>query len=417
MPKSSSEKRWTFIVNITYFSIIIGLIYLFFKYALMWLMPFVIGFILASAANPIVTRITDKVRINRKLCAFLVILLEYLLIGAFFWIVIAKVISSAQSVFTDLPVIFDNDIVPMWDKIYGSFIDTIQDWPPEVMQHVSSFTSGAFESLRELISGVSEHFLSFLADSTAQIPFLFLSVIFTVLASFFISMDYEKIKTFVKKILPHKVSDVISDTKLQLGRTLLNYAKAYGIIMLITFVELLIGLAILGVDNILGISAIIAVFDILPVLGTGGILIPWSLFQLITGNYFMGIGLLVLYLITVIVRNFIEPKIIGMHLGLHPLVTLIAIYVGYQILGVLGMIILPVCITILLALNNTGRLKIWPLTVMNDNSDKAKDEPTDTDANSESEDSEETDEHINNEVSEESVGKNSDNKKKKAKTV
>lgn len=362
MKNNLTEKRRSFIINITYFSIILLLVFVFFKYALVWLMPFVIGFILASIANPIVTRITDRTKINRKLCAFWVMLLEYIIIFVLFWLVMAKIISSAESVFSNLPMYFDENIVPIWENLTETFSDISKRWPPELAQHFSAFTSGGFESLREFISNISEHFITSVADMTSEIPFIFLSVIFTILSSFFISMDYDKIKEFVRKILPQKATDIISDTKLQLGKTLWGYAKAYGIIMLITFTELLIGLAVLDIENFLGIAAIIAVFDILPVLGTGGILIPWSIYNFVTADYFLGFGLLILYVVTLVVRNFIEPKIIGIHLGLHPLVTIIALYVGYRLSGVLGMLALPVAITIILALNDKGKLKVWPLT-------------------------------------------------------
>ncbi|MBQ7096845.1 MAG: sporulation integral membrane protein YtvI [Clostridia bacterium] len=352
------EKRRKFIVNVTYFALIVSLVFLFFKYAVVWLMPFIIGFILASIANPLVSKICGKTGINRRLCAFVVMLLEYFLIIFVVWVAIAKILGSAQAVFADLPRYFDENIVPFWNNFKITLTEISRDWPPEVLVHVSSFTDGAFESLRGLISGASEHFLSFITQTTGRIPFLFLSVVFAVLSSFFISMDYDEIRAWVKGHIPTRLVGVVSDTKLQLGKTLLKYVKAYSIILSITFVELIIGLMILRVENFLGIAAIIAVFDILPILGTGGIIIPWSLFSFASGNYFLGIGLLVLYLVIILVRNFAEPKIIGMQLGLHPLVTLLTIYVGYRFFGIIGMIGLPVMTTIFLALHKTGKLNI-----------------------------------------------------------
>lgn len=352
------EKRRRFIVNVTYFALIVLMVFLFFKYAVVWLMPFVIGFILAAIANPLIAKICDKTKINRRFCAFVVMLLEYFLIVFVVWVVIAKILSSAQAVFVDLPRYFDENIVPFWKNFRITLTEISKDWSPEILAHVSSFTDGAFESLRGLVSGASEHFLSFVTQTTGRIPFLFLSVVFTVLSSFFISMDYDKIREWVKGHIPVRMIGVVSDTKLELGKTLLKYVKAYSIVLSITFVELIIGLLILRVENVLGIAAIIAVFDILPVLGTGGIVIPWSLFSFASGNYFLGIGLLVLYVIILVVRNFAEPKIIGMQLGLHPLVTLLTMYVGYRFFGIIGMIGLPVMTTIFLALHKTGKLNI-----------------------------------------------------------
>ena len=124
--------------------------------------------------------------------------------------------------------------------------------------------------------------------------------------------------------------------------------------MLITFVELSIGLSVLGVRNAIPIAFGISMFDILPVLGTGGIVLPLAVFSLLTKNYFLGIGLLVLYAAVTIIRNFIEPKIIGDQLGLNPIVTIISIYLGFVWIGVGGMILMPITVQILLTLHRKG---------------------------------------------------------------
>ena len=112
-------------------------------------------------------------------------------------------------------------------------------------------------------------------------------------------------------------------------------------------------------ENAIGIAAIIALADILPVIGSGGVLIPWAIIALFTQNYFLALGLLLLYVVILVVRNFAEPKIVGDQLGLNPLVTLIAIYLGYLSMGVLGMIALPVITNILVGLQRTGKIKLW----------------------------------------------------------
>ncbi len=357
MPKNRLESRRSFIINMTYFAIIAALVLLFFRYVVGWLLPFIVGFLLAASVNPIVAKVTNKTKINRKICGFVILLLEYVVLALLFWYLGTKILNSAQVVFTSLPKYFDDNIVPMWNNIKDSINRMTKDLPPETLEQLSAVTDGAFGGLRDLFSQLSERVVGFVAETTGKLPYYFLNVIFTILSSFFICMEYDKIKEFVKKLLPHRIVDLISDTKLQLGKTLLKYAKAYGIILVMTFTELLIGLSLLDVENALGIAAIIAVFDILPVLGTGGIMIPWAIFSFSAGNNFLGVGLLVVYLITIIIRNFTEPKIIGMQLGLHPLVTLVTIYVGYKIYGIMGMIGLPVFVTILIALHKTGRLK------------------------------------------------------------
>ncbi len=129
--------------------------------------------------------------------------------------------------------------------------------------------------------------------------------------------------------------------------------------MLITFVELSIGLLILRVNNAIPVALGVAVFDILPVLGTGGIVIPWSLVSFLTGNTFLGVGLLILYAVITIIRNFIEPQVIGDQLGLNPIVSIISMYLGFVWLGVGGMILMPISVQTLLTLQNKGVMRLY----------------------------------------------------------
>jgi len=141
--------------------------------------------------------------------------------------------------------------------------------------------------------------------------------------------------------------------------------KAYGIIMCITFSELFLGFSILSLMGIMKnsyfaiIALVIAVFDILPVAGSGGILIPWALFSLIYGNYKQAVGLIIMYIIITVIRQYIEPKIVGTSLGVHPIVTLMGLYFGLKLFGFIGMFIVPLTVMTLKAFNDAGRINIW----------------------------------------------------------
>ena len=128
---------------------------------------------------------------------------------------------------------------------------------------------------------------------------------------------------------------------------LFGWIKAQLILMTITFTELNIGFLIMKVENSLLLSLLIAVVDALPILGTGTILIPWAIIKLISGDYRLGISLLLLYLIVIIVRQLIEPKIVGKQIGMYPLLTLFAMYTGLQAMGFAGMIVGPIIVLII----------------------------------------------------------------------
>ena len=124
------------------------------------------------------------------------------------------------------------------------------------------------------------------------------------------------------------------------------YLRSYSLLFLITFGELCLGLLIMGIPYPVLIGLGIAVFDILPVLGTGGILLPWAAILLIMKNHGLAFGILLLYLVILVVRNMLEPRIVGKQIGLHPLATLAALFLGLKLLGLAGLIIFPVALTV-----------------------------------------------------------------------
>lgn len=136
----------------------------------------------------------------------------------------------------------------------------------------------------------------------------------------------------------------------------LKYVKGYFILMVITFAELSLGFTFIGVENSFLVAAVIAFLDLLPIIGTGGVIIPWIIIEMLLGNLNFALKLSILYLIVTIIRNIIEPKTIGNQLGLHPLIMLICMYIGIKAFGVVGMFVFPVAAVLLKQLYNSGNL-------------------------------------------------------------
>ncbi len=359
MQNEHLQKRKEFIINTAYTVLVIALAYLGFKYALKWLMPFIVGFVLALAVHTPVNAICNRIKINRKLCTAIMLVVEYALFILLLWWLGAKIYDSVKDVFINLPTYYDNNIEPFIQWVYKSITAMAENISPETLEQLYSVLDSSSDTIRDFVATLSTSAVRVLANTTTKLPLLLISFIFTILASVFISMDYNGIVDFVRKQLPPRIAVFISDAKDHLGKTIAKYLRAYLIIFVLTFTELSIGLSVLRIENAIGIAIIIAVADIFPVLGTGGILIPWSLISLLNSNYSVAIGLIVLYMIIMVVRNFAEPKIVGDQLGLHPLITLISIYLGYIWMGVGGMILLPITMTILIGLHKNGRIKLW----------------------------------------------------------
>ena len=191
---------------------------------------------------------------------------------------------------------------------------------------------------------LSTYLINFIKEAITSFPSAIITITVTIVSSIYIIIDYEGIVDFIYKILPRKVSYFIEDVTIFIKDNILNVLKSYLIIMVITFAELTIGLTILRAKPTILIAALIAIMDILPILGVGTALIPWAFVEMIFGNIFRGLGVLLLYVIITIVRNIIEPRIVGTRLGLNPLVSLISMIAGLKLFGLLGMIGFPLII-------------------------------------------------------------------------
>ena len=198
-----------------------------------------------------------------------------------------------------------------------------------------------------------------------NVPSALIGIVIGIVAWIFFTKDYDHIVKFIRLQLPESKKNLLVEIKQVFSKTILKMVRAYALIMFITFCELAIGLTILKFIGVMNnsytfiIAIAIAIFDILPVAGSGGILIPWALIALISGDVGQAIGLIVIYIVISIIRQYIEPKIVGDSLGVNPLVTLAGLYFGLKLFGFMGMFIVPILVMTLKAFNDTGRISLW----------------------------------------------------------
>ena len=186
-----------------------------------------------------------------------------------------------------------------------------------------------------------------ISSGIAGIPGLIIKLILMIISCFFFLLDYDKIMAFFVSLVPKGKEETFEKVKWYVTNTLLVYIRSYSLLFLMTYVELSIGFQILGIPYAPIIGLMVAIFDILPILGTGGILLPWTVILLVMKNIPMGIGMFALYLIITIIRNIMEPKLVGKQIGLHPLATMISLYVGLKVIGFWGMLIFPATLAVL----------------------------------------------------------------------
>lgn len=380
-----TEKRKGTLINLCFFGIVAALYYFFLKYAFWLVAPFIFAFLIAMLLQKPIRVISKTTKIKKGIVgAVAVLLIIAILVSAVVFVgyrVVVEFRGFGQYIMQkieNLPQFItsaENWILDKIEFLPDSIEKTATDAITDFVDNILLLTAEERSSFNPEISGnagFSGLDLSMLATplgglwSTAkQIPSVLTAVLISIIACFFITCDYDNITSLIKSNVSEAHEAAIVRTKRLFGDILGKMFKSYVTIIFITFCEISIGLNILkliGVYNggyILVISICTALLDILPVLGTGTVLIPWAVISLFTGNYGLGIGLLVVYALITVIRQILEPHLVAMNVGLPPIVTLAGMYLGLQLFGVLGIFILPITFFLIKALNDEGIIHLW----------------------------------------------------------
>ncbi len=346
------EAKKNFLIDLLFFVTVAAIIYIVFRFLAVYLFPFIIGLVIAVLVQKPSAFISKHTKMKKGMCAMILVIISYLitivLIGAIGYFIY----SQGYRLASDIPYYVEK-LSYTFSQFGDKINDVIINMPSEARESIQNIVNNLITNIGTTATKWIPEFAASVALNT---PEFIVVVIVTVVASCYIAKDLDKLKKLAKKIVKPKYINLISDVKQIIYNNVFKLIKSYAIIMVITFAELAVGLLILGIKNAVLIAVMISVVDILPVLGCGTVLIPWGIISLIQGNYLIGVGLLVLYIIILVVRNIIEPRIIGGQVGLHPLVTLITIFIGFRLLGVIGIFILPIAAIVLLQLYRNGEL-------------------------------------------------------------
>ncbi len=352
------EKQKAFLVHFAYIALILGIAFISIKYFLPLLMPFVIGLIVAALLRPTIDVITKKVHLKRVFVSIFILLVFYSVIALLTLLVSAKVIYFLKDIFNRLPIIYTdlaNSIEPELEHLSENILMQF----PDIEDYLEGILSSIGDSLFSVISTASTTVVGTITGFASRVPAILINFLFTIVSSFFFTIDYHRIARFVMKQFSKEKQEMILNLKNSVIRTLGKFIKAYVTLIIITFAELSIGFIILRIPNPLLIGGIVAVVDILPILGTGAVLLPWTIIAFIFGNNTMAIGILILYIVVTIVRQTLEPRVVGQQIGLHPVVTLLCIFAGAQLLGVVGLLLLPITVTIIKKMNDEGTIHLF----------------------------------------------------------
>lgn len=371
------KKRRDAIINVAFLAMVLGLIFVFFKYCFGIAAPFLLSFFFAVIMQrPL--RWLDKKTKNKfhTMWSILLVLFSILIIVGPLIIILSLIgreignfVSYLTDQLNDLPsflATLEKEILSLIkflpDSIYTSASDYISDLFGKMINNFDLSALGI--DMKSVTSGLTTG-VSGIYGVVKNIPSVLIGIVIGVVAWIFFTKDYNYIVHFIKLQLPDNKKNILSEIKQIFSKTVLKMLRAYGIIMFITFCELFLGLSILNwigiMDNsyVVMIAIAIAIFDILPVAGSGGILIPWAAISLILGDYSAAVGLIIIYAVITVIRQYIEPKIVGSSLGVHPIVTLAGLYFGLKLFGFMGMFIVPLAVMTLKAFNDAGRIHLF----------------------------------------------------------
>ncbi|TDW26052.1 sporulation integral membrane protein YtvI [Breznakia blatticola] len=354
-----TEKQRAFIIKMAYIAIIIGLIIFAFRYVLSWVLPFVLGLLVAAIMQKPVRYLAKKIKLPSKVITILCVALFYVFIGGAILLISIQLGSSLTELFRSFPDYYASTIQPAIDTLFNSIYKLVNGISPDIASNVEDLNNQVITILKDAIPTVSKQGIDIATSFVMFVPGFLIGLLMMIISSFFIAIDFDRMAEFFMLQFNDNQKVVVRKVKSFAVGTLAKIIKSYAMIMSITFVEVAIGLSILGVDNAIGLAFFIAIFDILPVLGTGGIMIPWTLITLINGNVELAIGLFIVYVIVTIIRNIIEPKIVGVQVNANPVLMLLAIFLGARILGFTGIISLPILVIVIKNLNEEGVIHLY----------------------------------------------------------
>ena len=312
------------------------------RFLLKYLTPFVIGGAIAWLVQKPAKFISGKTRIKRKLAAAGLALAVFLLAAGLCVFLVLR-ISSGISNFAGEVSGYAEEISAFFEKIKKSTELFFSDMPEELSVLADSFFKKASDTMISAVTG-------FVSDSAAYIagrmPGILLSCIVSAVAACYIAADFPSLIRFARGVIGPRVYGNIRKVKEIFVTSVFKLGKGYAILMLMTFAELLAGFYLLGIKHALLLAALTAMIDILPVLGTGTVLVPWAAVLFILGDIGTAGGIIVLYAVITVIRNFAEPRIIGGQMGINPLFTLLAMFIGIKLFGVAGIFLLPVALIV-----------------------------------------------------------------------
>ncbi|MCK9478486.1 MAG: sporulation integral membrane protein YtvI [Firmicutes bacterium] len=320
-------------------------------------LPFILAAVVAFIARPFV-RLFKKLKFPNLLASLLSLVLVLVMISGIIYAIINRLVSEITALSKQLPA-FSSSLPAAFEQMAQRWKTFSEALTPEASNYINEALISLSKSLSSLIMPATQKIMNAATGIASSLPNIIIFTVAFLLSCIFFTKDFDFLTKSISIQFPKPIFERIIQIKGYTFIALGKYLKSIAIILCITFAELLTGFLILGVQYAFLLALTLAFVDALPAIGTGAVLIPWGIIELILGRYKMGISLLVLYLIILIVRQLIEPKIMASSLGTYPVLTLMGMYAGLRLFGLLGMVLTPILIAVVVYMQRAGLFVIW----------------------------------------------------------
>ena len=330
--------RWTVVLAFVVLAGAVG--YVAARYLLPLLLPFLIAWLLSLLVVPAARRIAERMHVSQRICATMLLTLQFVLLGFLLWGCVRRLTKEVQALFEAMMTRYGSldAMLAAWDASLENMLASL-GWMKEGMRE--SISTALYRGISAVLSGLLSRLPEWMGALLSAVPSVFLGALVTVVASFYFCLDPEGVSRGLTACLPLRIRRRIPAFHERIRRISWRYLRAYLILLVLTLTILFVGFLCLRIPYAFLLACLIALLDMLPVLGVGTVLFPWAGVLLLQKSYYRGFGLLILYCVAVLTRQIAEPRLIGKSLGLHPLLTVFATYVGFSLFGVIGMLLAP----------------------------------------------------------------------------
>ena len=361
-----AKQRLEFIINIFFFIIAAALFYIALKYLLPLFLPFLTALAIAAVLQRPIKLLCGRFRkINPKIISIAVILISLATLGTTAVLLIGALFRELADFAADIPELLSSAVNSLLsgggaiENIISALPPKLEAYTRELYERLSNDIPGFMLTIADSLSAPIINSVGAIGSFAMKLPSVIILLLITVIMTFFIGTDYNGAISTITEIIPSGIKTRLMHIRNCSTDTIVCLIKTYAFLMLLTFTELSVGFALFNllgarIEHVIPLALLTALVDILPVLGVGTVLIPWAISDMLSGNISRAIMLIILYVVIIIIRNFLEPKLVGQRFGLHPALTLLAIYIGGKLFGFIGVFLLPLTLIILKRLKDSG---------------------------------------------------------------